>query len=95
MFLPMPGSPADLLTVHDLAARGLELRVTCPGCRHRARIPGDAMAALLAARRRASGLDEAARILRCSMCGRRTPEVRALPVADARQRAFERREARD
>ncbi len=92
---PVPEPRPEALTVDQLAPRGLELRVTCRSCRHSMRISGPAIVELLAARRRGPSLSEAARILRCSMCGRRTPEVRALPVADERQRAFERREARD
>ncbi|QXQ07883.1 hypothetical protein KX816_07800 [Sphingosinicellaceae bacterium] len=92
---PVPEPRPEALTVDQLAPRGLELRVTCRSCRHSTRIPGPAIVELLAARRRGPTLSEAARILRCSMCDARRPEVRALKVAGARERALERREARD
>ena len=85
----------DIDRVDQLAPRRLELRVTCRSCRHRTRIGGAQAAAILAARRQTMAIAGLARYLRCSMCRARAPEVRVLPVADARQRGLERREARD
>ncbi len=87
--------PPEPTTIDQLIASGLELRVTCWSCRHRTRIAASDAAALLAARRRGPAIHALGEILRCSMCRARNPEVRALPIADARQRALERREARD
>ena len=92
---PVPERRPEPLTVDRLEPLGLELRVVCRSCRHSTRIPGPAIVALLAERRRSPALSEAARILRCSMCDARRPEVRALKVAGDRERALERRVARD
>ena len=92
---PGPSDTNAATLVHELAARGLELHVSCRGCRHTTRVSGPVMARLLEARRRAPTIGEAARTLRCSMCRTRTPEVRALPVASTSQLKVERRLARD
>ncbi len=92
---PGPSDTTTDTSVEELAARGLELHVSCRGCRHTTRVSGPVMAGLLSARRRAPTISEAARTLRCSMCRTRSPEVRALPVASASQLKLERRLARD
>lgn len=79
---------------YELAALGLELRVTCWSCKHVARIGGDAISAILIARRRSQAIDAAGEVLRCSVCRTGAPEVLAKPIADARERAEERRMAR-
>lgn len=81
--------------VDQLEPRRLELRVTCWSCRHRTRISGSQAAAILSARRRSLEIAGLMQFLRCSMCRARTPEVRVLPLADAREVERERRVARD